>query len=176
MGLQQKRRGQETGRHQGASVVETVEVGKLLVLEQLVAHLRQLPVGAVLAHQVSEVVLRIQQAPLRRPFTLTGLTLSDDTYPPSTPNPGVSVRTSRGIQELGGEVCDNVFYEVTAGNRHHSDSPSPRDFVLVLLGNPSNSVERRVWYSSIDINHFISKFKSISQYINRNLRNERSAC
>ena len=64
MGLQQQRRGQETERHRGSSVVETVEDGELLVLEQLVAYLRQLLVEAILAHQVPEVVLRIQQAPL----------------------------------------------------------------------------------------------------------------
>ena len=48
--LQQQRRGQETGRDRGAFVVETVEGGELLVSEQPVAHLRQLPVEAVLAH------------------------------------------------------------------------------------------------------------------------------
>ena len=56
MRLQQQRRGQQTGRYRGATVVETVEVGKLLVPEQPVAHLRQLPMEAVLAHQVSEVM------------------------------------------------------------------------------------------------------------------------
>ena len=36
--------------------------------ERVGTALRQLPMAAVLAHQVPEVVLRIQQTPLRRPF------------------------------------------------------------------------------------------------------------
>ena len=99
VGLQQQCRGQQTGWHRGAAVVETVEGGKLLVPEQLVAHLRQLPVEAVLAHQVPEVVFRIKQAPLRRPFTQYALH-SPMAHPcpslltPVNPDQGVSVWTS----------------------------------------------------------------------------------
>ena len=73
VGLQPQRRGQQTGRHRGAPVVETVEGGEILIPEQLVPGLAQLPMETVPAHQLLEVVFGIEQASLRRPFAQQAL-------------------------------------------------------------------------------------------------------
>ena len=62
--LRRQRRGQQTGRHRRAPVVETVEGSDILIPEQLVPGLAQRPMETVPAHQLLEVVFDIKQASL----------------------------------------------------------------------------------------------------------------
>ena len=68
VGLQHQRRRQQAGWHARAPIVAAIQVGKVLVAEQLIPLARQVPIKTPLTYEVRKQRVRFEQPALRRPL------------------------------------------------------------------------------------------------------------